>query len=103
MKTYRVTFSELARRQLFEIYDYIAEHADPVTALRYVERIEAYCRGFSTIAERGTLREDLRPGLRLVGFERRATIAIAVTGDQVVILQILYGGRNVDELLNDNK
>lgn len=103
MKAYQVTFSELARRQLFEIYDYIADQADPITALGYIERIEAYCRGFSTIAERGTLRDDLRPGLRLVGFERRVTIAFAVAGDQVVILQILYGGRNVDALLNDNE
>jgi plasmid stabilization system protein ParE len=41
-------------------------------------------------------RSDLRSGLRLVGYRRRATIAFEVTGDVVIIARIFYRGRNVE-------
>jgi plasmid stabilization system protein ParE len=68
-------------------------------ALRFAERIEAYCLGFAAAPERGTSRDDLRPGLRTVGFRRRATILFEVRRDarQVVIHGIYYAGRSVEE------
>jgi toxin ParE1/3/4 len=45
---------------------------------------------------RGTLREDVRPGLRTIGFRRRATIAFAVEGDTVTILGIFHGGQDYE-------
>lgn len=44
-------------------------------------------------------RDDLFPGLRVVGFERRVTIAFHVGADTVTFLRILYGGRDIDTLL----
>jgi toxin ParE1/3/4 len=44
----------------------------------------------------GTSRDDIRPGLRTLGFERRATIAFTAQGDDVIILRILYAGRSLD-------
>lgn len=41
-------------------------------------------------------RDDIRPGLRLVGFERRTEIAFHVTPSAVVIDRIFHGGRAVD-------
>ena len=46
--------------------------------------------------DRGIKRDDLRPGLRILGFERRAAIALQVTADSVTILRILYGGRDLE-------
>ncbi len=46
--------------------------------------------------ERGTRRDDIRPGLRILGFERRATIVFQVAKREVVIVRILYGGRNLE-------
>lgn len=103
MTRYRVVFLELAARQLEELYAFIAEQAHPDVAMGYIERIEAFCRGLETFPERGTARPELRPGLRTMGFERRATIAFAVTGDRVVILQVLYGGQDVAERLGSAK
>jgi toxin ParE1/3/4 len=101
VKQYQVLFSELARRQLDELYDYIADRADPDTALAYITRIETFCRALETFPERGTARPELRPGLRTTGFERRATIAFAVLDDRVIILQVLYGGQDVEGHLRD--
>ena len=93
MKTYEVVLSPEAQDDLLAIYDWIAERASPAIALGYVERLEAHLRGFAHGAERGHLRNDIRPGLRITGFERRVTIAFVVDGDRAVILRLAYGGR----------
>jgi toxin ParE1/3/4 len=51
--------------------------------------------------ERGTRRDDLRVGLRIVGFRRQASIAFTVLEDRVEIARILYGGRNLDDALRE--
>jgi toxin ParE1/3/4 len=51
-------------------------------------------RSLSVFPKRGARRDDLRPGLRILGFERRAAIALQATAETVVILRILYGGRD---------
>lgn len=99
MKTYEVVLSPEAQADLDGIYDWIARKASPEVALGYVERIEGYLRGFEHAAERGHLRDDLRPGLRVVGFERRVTIAFVVDGDRAVVLRIARGGRNWEDTM----
>ena len=99
MKQYHVIFAPEARGDLFAIYDWIASAAAPDTALSYIERIETYCLGFTHAAERGTRRDDIRPGMRVVGFERRVTIAFSIKEERVTILRIFYGGRNWEEIM----
>ena len=97
---HRIVFAPEARDDLKELYRFISERADAERAIGYVERIESYCRGFADFPERGTRRDDLYPGLRVTGFERRVTIAFHVDVDTVTFLRILYGGRNVDALIS---
>jgi toxin ParE1/3/4 len=103
--TFTVVFSASAKADLFAIYDYIADRAGEAIAVRFVERIEAYCLGFRDMPERGTKRDDLRPGLRTVGFRRRATILFEVENAtaQVIIHGIYYGGRNFGDLAEDDE
>ncbi len=99
MKRRIVKISQDARADLIALYDWIAKAASPSIAISYIERLENYCRGFDLASKRGHLREDVRPGLRIVGFERRVTIAFTVEEDRVIILRIFYGGRNWTELI----
>ncbi len=99
MKTRTVEFHEDATSDLHALYDWIADVASPETALGYLERIETYCLGFDIASERGQLREDIRPGLRVVGFKKRVTIAFVVEEERVLILRIFYGGQNWEGLL----
>lgn len=99
MKKRTVEISQDARADLIALYDWIANQASPAIALSYIERLENYCQGFDLASERGHLREDIRPGLRIVGFERRVTIAFTVEDERVVILRIFYGGRNWTEMM----
>ena len=94
MKHRRVVFTPEARNDLFEIYDWIEEKAGPQIAISYIERIETYCLGVELASERGHRCDDISPGLRIVGFERRVTIAFAMDDERVTILRLFYGGQN---------
>jgi len=96
---FRITFRPQAEADLFELYRYIAERAGHAIAGQYIDRIEAACLSLENTPIRGTRRDDIRPGLRIVGFERRATIAFKVVGREVVIIRIFYGGRDFEHIL----
>jgi toxin ParE1/3/4 len=72
-----------------------------MTAFGYVERLQAYCVGLGDFPERGRRRDDLRPGLRTIGVERRVLIAFHVMGGLVTIDRVLYGGRDLGVLASD--
>jgi plasmid stabilization system protein ParE len=94
VKERRVGFAPEAESDLEALYDLIADAAAPEVARRYLERLEAFCSGMAHAAERGHRRDDIRPGLRIVGFERRVTIAFTIDDDRVTILRLFYGGRD---------
>lgn len=91
-----------ALADLKDLYNYI-ERDSPVAADEYVERIEAYCTELVDFPERGTRRDDLKPGIRVVGFGRRVGIAFAVFDDRVEIARILYGGRDLGRALDETE
>ena len=93
---YVVGFSEDAEQDLLELLDYLVPRGGDRVARRYVDRLIDYCLSFETFPQRGLLRDDVSPGLRLVGYHRKATIVFRLTGEAVTILRIYHGGRNVD-------
>ena len=97
----RVLFTPLAERQLDSLYRYIAGRADESVADGYVGRIVAFCQGLSSFPLRGTARDDLVPGLRTLGFERRATIAFMVMPDAVLIEGVFYGGQDFEKRFHE--
>jgi plasmid stabilization system protein ParE len=96
---YRVVFSRGAEDDLSALFAYVAEHSGIERARAVTGQLRDYCGGFDQFPRRGRRRDDIRPGLRLVGFRRRATIAFTVDGEQVVILGIFYAGRHAEMLL----
>jgi toxin ParE1/3/4 len=100
--TRKVIFAPEAEQDLLELYDYIAVNSDPERARGYTDRIVAACLGLVTFPERGTRRDDLRPGLRTTTFRRRVTIAFHITATTVTIDRVLYGGRNLKPLFDDD-
>ena len=94
--SHRLVFSPEADAQLLKIYRYIAREASPATAERFTTAIVDHCEAFETFPERGTRRDDLRSGLRTVGFRRSVTIAFTVDGDVVTVLGVFYGGQDFE-------
>lgn len=97
MKRRRVVFSPRAKSDLLSIFDWIAPRAGSDVAEAYVTRLTAYCESFDLAGERGMPRDDIRAGLRIVGFERRVTIAFSVEESRVKILRLFYGGRDWED------
>jgi toxin ParE1/3/4 len=90
---YKVRLLPEAEDDLFELYRYISRKSSTAIAENYIARIKAFLAGFDQFPHRGTVREDKRRGLRIVGFERRVSIAFTVADDEVLILRVLYAGR----------
>jgi plasmid stabilization system protein ParE len=93
---YIVELSGAAQQDINELLEYLVPRAGTTIASNYVGRLRAFLEGFEAFPERGMRRDDISPGLRLVGFRRKATIAFRVQGDRVTILRIYHGGRNIE-------
>lgn len=98
---HRVVFAPEALEDLRALYDFIAEASSPERAFTWVERLRRHLLGFADFPERGTRRDAIRPGLRTTGYLRRIAVAFQVTDTEVVILRVLYGGRDLEGLLRE--
>jgi len=94
-----VIFAPQAKTQLLALHHHISEAASPAIAERYTTSLVQYCLSLSTFPHRGTRRDDLRPGLKLLGFRRRVTIVLSLNDRVVTILGVFYGGQDVEAAL----
>jgi len=100
----KLVLRPLAEDDLIAIYRYIFEQSGSSgRALGYIRRIRARCEDLRNFPEAGRARDDLRPGIRILGFERRVVIAYTVlpSGD-VEIGRFFYGGRDYEALLSQD-
>ena len=86
-----------ARDDLYAIYDWIAEQADPDTAFDYTARIEAFALRLSHFPNRGTPRFTLSSGLRTVTYQRRIVVAYRVEDGTVQIVRLINAARAFGE------
>jgi plasmid stabilization system protein ParE len=100
--SYRVAFSPAAEEQLAALYGYIAAAASPDIAARYTEAIVTYCESLCNFPHRGTMRDDVRPGLRITNYKKRVVIAFDVDSGCVSIIGVFYGGQNYEAFLHDD-
>ena len=98
----RVVFRREALTQLDELYDFVAAAGSPLAAGDLLDAIVTFCEDLAPFPLRGTARDDIRPGLRTIGFRRRAVIAFVVGDDSVVILGVFYGGRDYEPVLRSD-
>lgn len=96
--TVEVRLRPAALADLFDLHAYIAERSGPELAVAYTRQLEAACLRLGDFPERGTRRDDLRPGLRTLGFRRQASILFRIDAQGVEIGRILYGGRDLAAL-----
>ena len=97
--SYCVVFSREAEEQLAALYSYIAMAASPGIAARYTEAVVSYCESLRDFPHRGTMRDDVRPGLRVTNYKKRAVIAFHVDAEQLSIIGVFYGGQDYETIL----
>lgn len=82
-----------------DILRYVAQASGSVeVAERFVRRIMDRCARLGETPLAGRTRDDLRPDLRIIPFERRVVIACVAAPDAVRIVDIFYGGRDFEAL-----
>ncbi|MQB05748.1 type II toxin-antitoxin system RelE/ParE family toxin [Agrobacterium tumefaciens] len=102
MKYYTVRLSPEAQTDIVRMHARIVEKSSStVTADRYIERMSGFLSSLNVFPERGTVREEVRSGLRIIGFERSASVAFVVEDDDVVVLRILAKGQEFGEATGD--
>jgi toxin ParE1/3/4 len=99
--SYTIRFLPTATRDLRRMYDYIEPRGGSAVARDFVARLHGYCLSLDTFPDRGTVRNDIRPDLRILGYRRQATIAFTVHEGEVVILRILGRGQDVEAELGE--
>lgn len=100
---YRVVFSPEADAHLVNIYRYIADNASPAIGKRFTDAIVDHSEAFGNFPQRGSKREDLRPGVRVVGYRRRVAIAFTVGEDTVTIIGVFYGGQDYEAAISGDE
>jgi toxin ParE1/3/4 len=74
----RVIFTPLAERQIDGLHDYITVSSGEGRGRRLHIPHRCFLYGTRDVSAARTATEDLLPGLRTIGFERRITIAFVV-------------------------
>lgn len=92
--TYRLRYHPAVRDDLKLIRDLIADYSGPNVAADKLSEIERVVRGLAHLPHRGTLRDEVAPGLRAIPAGRRAVVAFLVDDEvrEVRVLAITYGG-----------
>ena len=102
MKSYEVRFSEEALADLGNIFNDLLPVAGERVAREFVGRLEAACLKLGTFPERGSVCSHIRPGLRLIGYRRQASIAFVVVETDVLILRLFRSGADTEAILSED-
>jgi toxin ParE1/3/4 len=102
VKRRSVLLAPEAIEDIDNVYSAIARNASPRVADTFLNALENHLSGFDLASERGTLRSDIRPGLRIVGYKKRFTIAFRVKPNSVEILRLFWGGQNWRAILEED-
>lgn len=91
---YRIKFHPLVARDLDTIAHLIIDYSGPQIAARKLAEIEAAVTSLKDFPHRGSIRNEIVPGLRAIPAGRKAVIAFVVddTAREVLIYAISYGG-----------
>lgn len=98
---YEVRFDPVAEADPRNLYNYVANGRGHRSAQSFVDRIIESCNSLSLLPERGMRRNDIIPGLRIIGIARTVAVASVVLHEErtVLVLSVFYGGRDYEQHL----
>jgi toxin ParE1/3/4 len=99
---HRVLLTRAAARDLEEIFQYIDRHDSPERAAHVLERLESALASLDEHSDRGAIPDELL-AVGLADFReiffKPSRMVYRVLGDDVVVMLIADGRRNMQELL----
>ncbi|WP_027170887.1 type II toxin-antitoxin system RelE/ParE family toxin [Methylobacterium sp. 10] len=97
--SYDVRFSPEALADLIDLRRFLTPGAGFERASAYVDDIVDDAESLATFPQRGRVRDEIRPGLRVIGYRRRVSLAFTVGPETVTILGVFYAGRDAQAAL----
>ena len=91
---YRIRYHPLVARDLDAIANWILDYAGPDSAASKLAEIEAAIATLKAMPHKGSLRDEIAPGLRAIPAGRKAVIAFVVddAAAEVLVYAVTYGG-----------
>jgi len=103
MKSFPVKLLNSAIDDIEQIALFVADRSQSLkTALDFTDRIELQCQKIGDAPYGGVRKESLGKGLRMVPFEKSAVIFYKIEDETVWIINVFYGGRDYDALMQDS-
>lgn len=99
MKVRAVRIGPRAAADIRRIGSYIAYLGAPESSAGYVGRMMEFVQRLDIGAERGRSFDDVKRGLRVIPFEKSATIAAIVSDTGVQIVRVFYRGQDWERSL----
>ena len=91
MDKYTVKFDTRVRNQLASVARYLAGVADPNRASSFVRNLTNEAKSLNTFPYRGQSKDHIYPGLHIIGYKRRATIAYFIDdADKIVSIAGIF-------------
>lgn len=84
--SYRIRYHPRVARDLDAVAQWILDYAGPDAAARKLAEIEAAIVALKDTPHKGSLRDEIAPGLRAVPAGRKAVIAFVVDDDTAEVL-----------------
>ena len=91
---YSIRFHPLVARDLDAIAQWIIDYADAETAERKLAEIEQVFASLVRTPHKGSIRNEIAPGLRAIPAGRKAVIAFTVDDEagEILVHAVTYGG-----------
>jgi len=90
---HRIIYHPQAEAELDKLYADIAVEAGNQIAGNFVDGVITFIESLETFPERGTVRESVIRGLRIIGYGRSVGVAFCVQDHEVFVLGIFARGR----------
>ena len=96
MKVYPIVVSAFAENQLRAIGAIVVRRDGDRAADRFIDRILGEIQKLEVFPERGTVRHEIGPGIRVIGVHRSVDLAFVVHEDFVEVLRVTYAGQQLN-------
>ena len=100
---YELVFAPPAQEDLKSNFVYVADASGIETATEYDAKIRAACLSLTRFPNRGTPRDDIRPGLRSIPLGGAVTIFYEVAPDEVRIVRVIHARRDLAAAFEDSR
>jgi toxin ParE1/3/4 len=94
MRLRRIVYRRHAREDIFRLGQWLTMQVGRSFSRNYLKRIRGRIDSLSYGSERGSIREEVGAGVRVIGIMGPISVAFVVTGETVVILRVLYRGQD---------